>query len=554
MDAIRLLSRFGLVLAITGLVAACGGGDINISPSTADNSVDNSSVTNNTTTPDPDPVDPDVVCASRLLESGQEVRGDFRGNHCYYSRSFADAGTNIKADILFSPLDNDGAHIFEGSLFIGENCSDDQCLADKGLRKGGDGPTLTIEAGATLAWQSNKSFLIVNRGSLILARGREDAPITLTSESDVDGTLTGTNFNAVQQWGGVVMNGFAITNKCDYEGASRDSLTTSDCHVSAEGAAGLDESHYGGDRDDDSSGVLQYVRVKHTGAEVANGDELNGISFGGVGSGTVVENLQVYSTYDDGIEMFGGSFDITNFLGMYVRDDSIDIDEGYNGTITNALVIQAEDIGNHCIESDGLGSYSSLTDEVRQAKIGQGVHSAPTIENLTCIVSPSAGQGNFDPGAGWRLREGIHPTITNAMVVSAKGADSDDNNYCVRVDHFGVTQPTLKGVVFACQDKVRSVTEAQVVGLGESVTFANITGVTDPSANADTDLQLLEGMPQVYSLPYASMQVGGANLPAGYSGGNIGGVTQGAGADWTQNWTFGLHQSNEPDGQHWFEQ
>ena len=552
MVSLCLLPRFGLLALMIGVLAACGGGDINISPSTADNSVDNSSVTTNTATPDP--VDADAVCASRLLESGQEVRGDFRGNNCYYPRSFASAGTNIKSDILFSPLDNGGAHIFEGSLFIGENCSDDQCLAEKGLRRGGDGPTLTIEAGTTLAWQSNKSFLIINRGSLILARGAEDAPITLTSESDVDGTLTGDNFNAVQQWGGVVVNGFAITNKCDYEGASRGSLTTSDCHVSAEGAAGLDESHYGGDNDDDSSGVLQYVRVKHTGAEVANGDELNGISFGGVGSGTVVENLQVYSTYDDGIEMFGGSFDIRNFLGMYVRDDSIDIDEGYNGTITNALVIQAEDIGNHCIESDGLGSYSSLTDEVRQAKISQGINSAPTIENLTCIVSPSAGQGNFDPGAGWRLREGIHPTITIAMVVSAKGVDSDDNNYCVRVDHFGVTEPTLNGIVFACQDKVRSVTEADLVGLGASVTFANITGVTDPSANADSDLQLLEGMPQIYSLPYASMQVNGANLPTGYSGGNIGGVTQGAGADWTQNWTFGLHESNEPDGQHWFEQ
>ncbi len=552
MDALRLLSRFALVAALTGLAAACGGGDINISPSTADNSVDNSSVTTNTT--NPDTVDPDAVCSSRLLESGQEVRGDFRGKHCYYSRSFADAGANIKDDILFSPLDNNGAHIFAGSLFIGENCAEDECLADKGLRKGGDGPTLTIEAGTTLAWQSNKSFLIINRGSLILARGREDAPITLTSESDVDDTLSGDNFNAVQQWGGVVINGFAITNKCKYDGASRSALTTSDCHVSAEGAAGLDESHYGGDNDNDSSGVLEYVRVKHTGAEVANGDELNGISFGGVGSGTVVNNLQVYSTYDDGIEMFGGSFDITNFLGMYVRDDSIDIDEGYNGTITNALVIQAEDIGNHCIESDGLGSYSSLSDEERQAKISQGIHSAPTIEHLTCIVSPSAAQGNFDPGAGWRLREGIHPTISNAMVVSAKGADSADNNYCIRVDQFGVTEPTLNGIVFACQDKVRSVTEADVTSMGASVTFANITGITDPSANADTDLQLLEGMPQVYSLPYGSMQVGGANLPASYTGGNIGGVMQGAGADWTQNWTFGLHESNEPDGEHWFEQ
>ena len=131
--------------------------------------------------------------------------------------------------------------------------------------------------------------------------------------------------------------------------------------------------------------------------------------------------------------------------------------------------------------------------------------------------------------------------------------DSDDNNYCVRVDQFGVTKPTLNGVVFACQDKVRSVTEADVIGMGDAVAFANITGVTDPSANADTDLQLLQGMPQVYSIPYGSMQVNGTS-PATYSESHIGGVMEGAVADWTQNWTFGLHESNEPDGQHWFEQ
>ncbi len=546
MRSLRVALKPGLIAVFAGLLAACGGGgDINISPSTTDNSVDNSSVTTNTTTPD-------EVCASRQVGS-EVVRGDFRAGNCHYSRAFSDAGSNITEDLLISPLDNGGAHIFEGSLFVGENCDSDACLSSKGLEKGGDGPTLTIEAGSTLAFQSNKSFLIVNRGALILARGREDAPITLTSESDVEGQLTGDQYNAVQQWGGVVINGFGITNKCAYEGSSRSALSTSDCHVAAEGAAGLDESHYGGDNDGDSSGVLEYVRVKHTGAEVANGDELNGISFGGVGSGTVVNHLQVYSTYDDGIEMFGGSLDIDNFLAMYVRDDSIDLDEGYNGTITNSLVIQAEDIGNHCMEADGLGSYSKLTDEERQSKISQGLQSAPTINNLTCIISPSAEQGNFDPGAGWRLREGIDPTITNSMVVSAKGVDSSDNNYCVRVDHFGVTSPTLNGVVFACQDKVRSVTEADVMGMGDSVTFANITGVTDPSANADTDLQLLQGSPQVYSIPYDSMQVNGANLPT-YAGGNIGGVMEGAGADWTQNWTFGLHESNEPDGQHWFEQ
>ena len=198
--------------------------------------------------------------------------------------------------------------------------------------------------------------------------------------------------------GRVVINGFGTTNKCAYIGNRGEAgYSTSDCHVAAEGAAGLDTSHYGGDNDADSSKRLEYVVVKHTGAQVANGDELNGISFGGVGSNTIVENLQVYSTYDDGIEMFGGSVNFTNFVGVYVRDDSIDIDEGYNGTISNALVIQSATDGNHCIESDGLGSFSSLTDAEVEAKIAQGINSAPRLRILPAL-SPQTRPGRMIQG------------------------------------------------------------------------------------------------------------------------------------------------------------
>ena len=124
--------------------------------------------------------------------------------------------------------------------------------------------------------------MIINRGSQLFAVGTAEKPITFTSVSDVEGTVGPED---VQQWGGMVVNGFGVTNKCEYTGSmSAGNLATTDCHVDAEGAAGLDESQYGGDNNEDSSGRLEYVVVKHTGAEVANGDELNGISFGGVGS------------------------------------------------------------------------------------------------------------------------------------------------------------------------------------------------------------------------------------------------------------------------------
>ena len=99
--------------------------------------------------------------------------------------------------------------------------------------------------------------------------------------------------------------------------------------------------------------------VKHTGFEVTPDSELNGITFNAVGSGTVVENVQAYSTYDDGFEFFGGAVNVTNAIALYVRDDSLDYSDGYVGTITNALVIHYQTDGNRCIEGDNVGSARS---------------------------------------------------------------------------------------------------------------------------------------------------------------------------------------------------
>jgi len=551
------MNRAVVALAALVLIAACGGGDIVIQPPTTDASVDNSVDNSNNRSP---PVSGENPCASYVNTGGQEMQGALSGNNCVYAPSFVDAGNNLTVDMTIPDLPDDGAHIFEGSLFVGKTYDTDQGLADAGITKGGDGPVLTVEAGATVAFRASGDFLLINRGSQLFAVGTAAKPITFTSVSDVEGTVGPED---VQQWGGMVVNGFSVTNKCEYTGSmSAGNLATTDCHVDAEGAAGLDESQYGGDNNEDSSGRLEYVVVKHTGAEVANGDELNGISFGGVGSNTVVKNLQVYSTYDDGIEMFGGAVSFENFVAVYVRDDSIDVDEGWSGTIQNALVIQSETWGNHCIEADGIGSFSSLTSDAVEATISQGINSRPTINNLTCIISPSAEQGNFDPGAGWRLREGIFVTINDAMVIGSFGADSDDSNYCLRVDNrsrqaFQDGVLSLNSVVFACADKTKGNTlpngrtvEAWAAGHGS--VFADVSGSADATANADTDLQLVEGTPPVFSIEYETMMVDGES-PDGVPqrGVYVGGLSMGA-ANWAAGWTYGIFEDNRGQGL-WFE-
>ncbi|MDX1403021.1 MAG: hypothetical protein R3192_00715 [Woeseiaceae bacterium] len=543
------------------VLTACDSGDINIQPST------NVTDSNNTTTVGGGGGANDV-CASYVNGGGQTLEGSYDGDNCTYSAAFASSGNNVTVDLTFQALPGGGAHIFEGSLFMGETYRSNADLAAAGISRGGDGPTLTIEAGATLAWQTSQDFLIINRGSQIIAVGTETDPITLTSVSDVENTVGPED---VQEWGGVVINGFAVTNKCAYTGTRGvDLAVDGECHVDAEGSAGLDESQYGGDNDEDSSGRMEYVVVKHTGATVGNGDEINGISFGGVGSNTIVKNIETYSTFDDGIELFGGSVNIDNFVAVYVRDDSIDIDEGWNGTINNALVIQSATDGNHCIEADGLGSFDSLTPAEVEAKIAQGLNSRPTINNLTCIVSPNgAATATHDPGAGWRLREGLFPTINDALLISSFAANDTtaaDDNYCLRIDNRS-QQAALDGdlqlnsVVYACQEN----SKGQAFGAfaseqeyAESVgnIFATVADGTVKSATAvnDADLQLLEGMLPVYSIDYATSQVDGAAPGAGStptSGTFLGALSLG-GTDWTANWTYGIHTNNRAQAL-WFE-
>ena len=546
------MNRLIAALAAGTVLCACGGGDINITASTTDASVDNS----NTTTP----AAADNPCAV-YEKDGSTFQGELQGGHCVYPPSFVDAGNNLTVNLRIPDLPNDGAHVFEGSLFVGRTYDTDEGLANAGIIRGGDGPVLTVEAGATLAFQSSADFLIVNRGSQLFAVGTADQPITFTSVSDVEGTVGPED---VQQWGGIVINGFGVTNKCDYAGSmSGGDLATTDCHVDAEGAAGLDESQYGGDNNEDSSGRMEHVVVKHTGAEVGNGDELNGISFGGVGSNTVVRNLQVYSTYDDGIEMFGGAVSFENFVAVYVRDDSIDIDEGWSGTISNALVIQSETLGNHCIEADGIGSFSSLTASDVEATIDQGINSRPTIRNLTCIVSPSAEQGNFDPGAGWRLREGIFATIEDSMVIASFGVDSADSNYCLRVDNRSRQAAqdgdlAINTAVFACAEKTRggslpNGTTVQAWAAANGSVFADVATSANATASADAGLQLLEGVPPIYSIEYATMTVND-EAPSGapQRGSHIGALSM-AEDDWTRHWTYGIHDGSRAQPL-WFEQ
>jgi len=214
------------------------------------------------------------------------------------------------------------------------------------------GATLNIAPGTIIKGRAgqdaNASVLVVARGGTINAPGTAEAPIIFTSIADniQIGQRVGTNLNRDDNelWGGLIVLGSA-----------RISAENGDTETSIEGIPPSDANgRYGGNDDADNSGVLTYISVRHGGISIGDGNEINGITFGGVGNGTTVSNIEVYATLDDGIEFFGGSVNVSNALVYYQGDDGVDIDMNYSGTVNGFAVIHGAGIGtDEGMEIDG---------------------------------------------------------------------------------------------------------------------------------------------------------------------------------------------------------
>jgi len=189
---------------------------------------------------------------------------------------------------------------------------------------------LTIEPGTVVYGnKGNLGTLSVARGSKLIANGTPLMPIIFTSQQLAGDRSSG-------DWGGLVLNGWAPVGS---ETGERD----------GEGETGF----FGGDDPNDSSGVLNYVRVEFAGVLFTTEDELNGIALQGVGAGTVINHVQVNRNADDGIEFFGGTVNGTNILITGAEDDSFDWTFGWNGYVKNAVIWQGNrHTGDQGIEAD----------------------------------------------------------------------------------------------------------------------------------------------------------------------------------------------------------
>ena len=214
------------------------------------------------------------------------------------------------------------------------------------VRSGG---SLTIEAGTIVKAQNGQGVeataLVIAAGASINAIGTEDSPIIFTDIEDSidygDGIISPNRKPTdTGKWGGVIILGNAIVGE---DGGSDD----------IEGIAeGYTWTSYGGNDDEDTSGILSFISIRHSGTQLAGGDEIQGLTLGGIGSGTTLNNIEVVGSNDDGIEIFGGAAVLTNILILNQRDDAIDLDEGYRGSITNAVIVLRSNSDNP-FEVDG---------------------------------------------------------------------------------------------------------------------------------------------------------------------------------------------------------
>lgn len=275
-----------------------------------------------------------------------------------------------------------------------------------------NGVTLTIQPGTLIKGQSGDvadvGVLVVSRGGKLIAEGTEEEPIIFTSVDD-DGSM---EIDVRGQWGGVILLGKGTNSNPDDNNEIEG--------ITPDGDNGL----YGGNVEDDNSGSLKYVSIRHGGAELAPDEEINGLTLGAVGSGTKISHVEIVANLDDGIEWFGGAPKVDHVLVSYCGDDCFDYDEGYHGM--NQFLVAIQDPS----EGDRLGEHDGGPSKNRWGK----PYATPVFSNVT-YIGRGAGNGKrtvtFRDNAGGEYYNSIFANQEKGIDIeyTSESDGVDSNSY-----------------------------------------------------------------------------------------------------------------------------
>jgi hypothetical protein len=290
------------------------------------------------------------------------------------------------------------------------------------------GATLTIQPGTVVFGNSSDDTLVIACGSVIEAVGTADAPIIFTSQADYL-TWTGANprgqyrSGASSEWGNLTILGPGYVNCCQGSNVATPAATN-ECTMEAltnvspnPGGpyAGKALNKYGGGDDNFDSGTLAYCQFRYGGFTTAPGVELNGVSVGGVGRNTQIHHIEIVNNLDDGIEIWGGTVNVSYFSVINVGDDSIDIDQGYRGSLQFGLIAQG---WNKATGASGSG-YSDNAFEIDGAEqCNYKPVTQTTISNVTVLGMQDPGNGSNGSDHAIELRDNANVRFNRLIVMN----------------------------------------------------------------------------------------------------------------------------------------
>ncbi|MFA9199901.1 MAG: hypothetical protein ACEQR8_01755 [Cypionkella sp.] len=393
---------------------------------------------------------------------------------------------------------------------------------------GGAAATLNVLPGVTVFAATRETMLVVNRGSRLVADGTQAQPIIFTALANLTGQgLTQATDNL---WGGLIINGRAPISRCDPTVSTSTVGGSAGCWRKAEGVT--QDTLFGGNVANDNSGVLRYVQVNFTGVG-ANASEIQGITTGGVGSGTVMSYLQVHNSLDDGIESFGGTQNMDHLVLTGIADDSLDTDNGYQGAVQFLFAVRraAGTVGDTIGAQNMLEIDSSGTNDASPRQYLK-------LANFTLLqTTPN------EPAI--RLRGGADVDFINGIVVARVGGTQG----CLDIDNAETVQPagTFNGTADRGPPRFLSVVfDCQVLIDADADTFEE-TALSNP-ANSNVNrgftntLQFLTGSAggRVANGVNESAVVaatGLGSISSFFQQVNYIGAFSGPNDNWTQGWT-----------------
>ncbi len=364
------------------------------------------------------------------------------------------------------------------------------------------GATLTIEPGTIIKGdKATKATLIIKPGAKIIAEGTVAKPIVFTSNQAKGSRNYG-------DWGGLIILGKAKVNKTPAT------------------IEGENISTFGGDIANDNSGILKYVRLEFGGVSFETDKEINGLTLGGVGSGTVIDYVQVSNNGDDGYEWFGGNVNAKHLISFKNLDDDFDTDWGFSGNVQYGYIFRDPKVADQCSCSDSNGFESDNDASGSNAEPQTNAKFA----NVSIIISEGTPDAKFR--SGYRIRRNSAISIFNSLVVGAFPRGGIELGDAATQKNFVDGKSDYRGLVLAGM-KTGIVTGADVTKLNEA-TRANKFGVEPSTLGLAANYNAVTGKPGLLPISMSILLTSGVTLPDGFEKNTyIGAFST---TDWTAGW------------------